>query len=110
LAHHFAHVAPENWLAMEGAMLFNSCHDAWGLDGWSAILENRKVDLTLIPLKHRTSSGHLSNAVFIELKLVGTDWWKTAWPDVAIGLFGKPKKPRAHLALCLLYNYQLQTF
>ncbi len=109
LAHHFAHVAPESWLAQEAALLFNICCSEWGLDGWSAILENKKVDLTLIPPNHIATSDSLSNAVFIELKLVGTDWWKTAWPDVASDLAGKPKKPKAHLALCLLFNYQSQT-
>ena len=107
LAHHFAHVAPEAWLAMECALLFNSrCNDL-GLNGWSVAVENKRVDLTLIPPippDYDRSAEIPDGGVFIEFKLVGTEWWKDAWAGAATDLMGKPKKPKADYVVCLLYN------
>lgn len=104
LAHHLAHVAPEAWLAMECALLFNTRCSEFCLNGWSAAVENKKVDLTLVPPDYDVSAEIPDGAVFIEFKLIGTEWWKTAWPDAATDLIGKPKKPKADYVVCLVYN------
>lgn len=108
-AHHFAHVAPESWLAMRLAFLVNTRSAELGLHGWSALLERRRVDVTLVPPNAGLSGELGTNAHYIELKLVGTDWWNTVWLDVLKDLetsivSTQSRKPIASVVVCFLYN------
>jgi hypothetical protein len=107
LSHHMAHVASERWLAMELAMLVNERAADFGLPGWTAIVEKGVVDVSLIP--PGTSPRLLTlppEAIFLELKLIGAEYWSTNWREVNSDLTGKsPKKPRADFAVCFLLSH-----
>jgi hypothetical protein len=49
LSHHMAHVASEDWLGVELAMVVNEHAGEIGLPDWSAIVQKQKVDVALIP-------------------------------------------------------------
>lgn len=105
--HHLAHVAPEGWLALELALLVNDRFEDVGLDGWSAVLERGRVDVTLIPPSVAASSNLPETAIYLELKLCGTDWWGTVWPAVQRDLEGiadqaASRKPKATFAVCVV--------
>lgn len=103
--HHLAHVASEQWLSVELAMLMNESSHSIGLPGWTAVAEKQRVDVTLLPPGTNARGQLPENSINLELKLVGTDWWRTIWPEVRADLNGKsPKKPRAHFAVCFLTN------
>lgn len=105
VSHHLAHVAPETWLAMELALLINSKGGDFGMPGWSALIERKRVDVTLIPPGYNPLAELPPEAVYLELKLVGTDWWNTVWRDVQRDLGGEiPGKPKASYAICFLIN------
>ncbi len=95
-SHHMAHVASERWLAVELAMLFNERSDEFGLPGWAAIVEKGVVDVSLIPPGTDPCGSLPPEAIFLELKLIGAEYWATTWAEVRADLAGKTaKKPRA---------------
>ncbi len=110
ISHHMAHVASENWLAAELAYLFNTRADEFGGPGWSALLERKRVDVTLVSPQAKSGQGLPSDTVYLELKLVDTSNWNTAWREVRHDLTRKdggrrPRaKPTADYAVCLLLN------
>jgi len=110
LGHHLAHVAPESWLTLELSMLVNEKAAQFGMEGWTALVERQRVDVTLVPPGCDPNRALPTNAVYVELKLCGTDWWNAVWPDIGHDLNGTAtdgrvrSKPRAHLAVCLLYD------
>ena len=110
ISHHMAHVAPENWLAAEFAELFNTRTDEFDATGWSALLECKFVDVTLVPPWAEEGQGMPDGTIYVELKLVATDWWNTNWRDVWSDLTGlksdaDPKaKPNADFEVCFLSN------
>lgn len=105
-SHHMAHVASERWLAVELAMLVNERGDEFDLAGWSAIVEKGMVDVSLIPPSADPRAVPPPEAIFLELKLVGAEYWSTIWTEVRADLAGKtPKKPRADFAVCFLVNH-----
>jgi hypothetical protein len=75
LCHHFAHIAPEGWLALELTYLVNRHADTLGLPGWSALVERKRVDVTLLP---PSADG---TAINLEFKLIAVDYWSN-WRDV----------------------------
>jgi hypothetical protein len=103
--HHLAHVASEQWLSVELALLVNERAKDFGLAGWAAVAEKQRVDVTLLPPGTNARDKLPENSINLELKLIGADWWRTIWPEVRADLNGKsPKKPRAHFAVCFLTN------
>ena len=110
LGHHLAHVAAESWLTLEMALLFNERAADFGLPGWSALVERKRVDLILVPPNCDPLKDLPDHTIFLELKLCGTDWWNVVWRDIACDLTGTTldgqsrPKPKAHLAVCLLYD------
>ena len=105
ISHHMAHVAPENWLADELAYLFNTRADEFGAPGWSALLERKRVDVTLVSPQARHGPDLPSEMVYLELKLVDTGYWNTAWREVRHDLTGEGGgKPTGDYAVCLLLN------
>ena len=110
ISHHMAHVASENWLAAEFAYLFNTRAHEFGAGGWSALLERKRVDLTLVPPTARPEGDLPACRVYLELKLVDTGYWRTAWSGVrkdltGLGDDGKGRsKPTATYAICFLSN------
>lgn len=109
LAHHVSHVASEIWLAMELAYSFNKSKDHLGLDGWTAVLERQRVDVTLIPPPACTDPDTSTKPIYIECKMVGPPYW-SVWHEIALDLEGKQYaglrsvKPCANYAVCFLYD------
>jgi len=104
-SHHVAHVASENWFAAELAYLFNTRANEFGLPGWSALVERKRVDVTLIPPSARPGQDLPCEAVYLELKLVDTGYWNTAWREVRHDLTqSSPAKPTASYSVCVLSN------
>ena len=105
LAHHLALVAPETWLAMELAYLINCKVPSTGEAAWTAVLERKRVDMTLVPPGTAADAPLPDNAVYLELKLVSTGYWNPAWSQVRDDLQGGDRKPRANFAICFLMNH-----
>ena len=103
LAHHLCHVAPELWLSQELAYLINNDGPSVGFNDWSALLEARRVDVTLLPL----SESHSAEPIYLELKLVPPAYWSN-WHEVYHDLACHPEltpragRPTAHFAVCFL--------
>jgi hypothetical protein len=109
-SHHMAQVASERWLAMELAMLFNERAIEFGQPGWAAILEKGVIDVSLIPPDTNPRGRLPVEAIFLELKLIGAEYWRTIWAEVRSDLAGKtPKKLRADYAVCFLVNHLSHT-
>ena len=105
-SHHLAHVASERWLALELAMLVNERASEFGLDGWTAVVEKGVVDVSLIPPGTDPRGNLPREAIFLELKLIGAEYWSSNWVEVRADLAGKrPKKPLADFAVCFLINH-----
>jgi hypothetical protein len=104
-AHHLCHVAPELWLAQELAFLVNDEGTAVGLAGWNALIEVRRVDVTLV----RPVAANDAHPIYLELKLVPPDYWSN-WHEVYHDLACHPEKPAksgkppAHFAVCFLVD------
>jgi hypothetical protein len=110
LAHHIAHVGPEDWLSMELAFLVNN-QEVEELNGWRAVLERARIDVTLIPAEATKQQ------VFLELKVVDRAYWGEAWTGVYDDLVGKRKsrgqskdKPPANAAICFIVKPSCKTF
>ncbi|MEQ1903325.1 MAG: hypothetical protein ABL888_03995 [Pirellulaceae bacterium] len=101
LSHHFAHVAPEGWLALELAYLINRQSESVVLPGWSAVVERKRVDVTLLPPSANDKAIHL------EFKLIAVDYWLN-WGEVYHDLGFRRKgstdqhKPVADFAVCFV--------
>jgi hypothetical protein len=108
LSHHLAHVASERWLALELAMLVNDRAEDFGLSGWRAAVELAFVDVTLVSPGADPRGKLPGDAIFLELKLTGTEYWNTVWQEVRVDLAGKKTqkavKPRANFAVCFVLN------
>ena len=105
ISHHMARVAPENWLATELAYLFNTQAEGLGAKGWSALVERKRVDITLVPPGAAPEQDLPPETSYLELKLVATDYWNTAWREVQYDLTRtSPSKPTASYSVCLLSN------
>jgi len=105
-SHHMAQVASERWLAMELAMLVNNRAAEFGLAGWAAIVEKGLIDVSLIPPGTDPRGSMPMAAIFLELKLIGAEYWPGIWAEIRADLAGKgAKKPRADFAVCFLVNH-----
>jgi hypothetical protein len=104
MAHHFAHVASESWLCQELAYLVNT-DQVPSLVGWTALLERRRVDVTLVPPKCETEL----EPTYLELKFVLPENWGN-WHEVYRDLGCHPlhtvisDKPKGHFAICFLID------
>ena len=104
LQHHMAHVAPETWIAMELAYFINRNADELGMREWAAILERKKVDVTLVPPGVDPAVQELPEATqYLELKLVDSADWNR-WKEVYQDLEGKGDKPPATYSVCFLIH------
>ena len=106
MSHHMAHAAPEAWLSQELAYLVNEAGEAIGLAGWSALLEAKKVDVTLFPPKDGSDAP-----IHLELKLVLPNWWAN-WDEVYSDLGCHPRaptkrrKPPGDYSVCFIVEAQ----
>jgi hypothetical protein len=106
-SHHMALVASERWLGTELAMLFNERASDFGLPDWAAILEKEVVDVSLIPPGTDPRAKRLPDkGIYLELKLIGAEYWRPTWKAVGSDLAGRPpKKHPADYAVCFLVNH-----
>jgi hypothetical protein len=90
-SHHMALVASERWLAVELAMLVNERGADFGIAGWSAIVERGVIDVSLIPPGTDPAGALPEEAILLELKLIGAEYWSTTWAEVRSDLAGKTR-------------------
>jgi|SRR5579862_5049192 len=101
LAHHTCHFASEQWLAQELAYLVNTEAGSFGMDGWHALLERKRVDVTLQP------PAAIDRPIHLELKQVTPAYWSN-WHEVYHDLGCHPDHParkgrsEADYAICYL--------
>jgi hypothetical protein len=104
LAHHMALVASENWLVSEFAFLINDQEKSSPIPEWTALREQKLVDITLLPSPEST----FKDRIHLEFKIITPGFWRDNWKSVYYDLAAltnnKNKKPKADAAVCFLIN------
>jgi hypothetical protein len=109
LAHHAAHVAPENWITAEIAYRVNRQENLPGaLHQWRAVPEAyKRVDLCLLPPAAAGTPSLTAlpeGTLCLEMKLIDRGWWFDNWRAVHADLSGKAGKPLPAAAVCFLFE------
>ncbi len=99
---------------MELAYSVNKTKDRIAAKEWTALLERKNVDVTLVQPGDILKANPTKSLVHIECKMVGPSYW-SVWHQIDSDLTGKTcassksKKPRADYVVCFLYDYSRST-